>query len=124
MTHLKLCEKALRVNNYEEECPELKHMYDNLIEELENKEFEYYRNATKYTLTRLFYKDGRLNVNLKMTVPMVIKIKEFIRTFNNLNLENGDLWNEIYKTDNFCIQALTYYMDDFSNYTDPTFFVI
>lgn len=112
ISHLKLCEKALRVNNYEVEYPQLKHMFDSLIERLENKEFEYYRDSTKYTLTRLFYKDGRINENLKFTFNMIDKIEGFIRTFNNLNLEDGDLWNEMYNTNDFSIERLDNYMEN------------
>jgi hypothetical protein len=112
ISHLKLCEKALRVNNYEVEYPQLKHMFDSLIERLENKEFEYYRDSTKYTLTRLFYKDGRINENLKFTFSMLDKIEGFIRTFNNLNLEDGDLWNEMYNTNDFSIERLDNYMEN------------
>jgi hypothetical protein len=109
---LKLCEKALRVNNYEVEYPQLKHMLDSLIERLENKEFEYYRDSTKYTLTRLFYKDGRINENLKFTLSMLDKIEGFIRTFRYLNLEDGDLWNEMYNTNDFSIERLDNYMEN------------
>ncbi|MHA2085442.1 MAG: hypothetical protein ACXABD_16930 [Candidatus Thorarchaeota archaeon] len=87
-------------------------MFDSLIERLENKEFEYYRDSTKYTLTRLFYKDGRINENLKFTFSMLDKIEGFIRTFNNLNLEDGDLWNEMYNTNDFSIERLDNYMEN------------
>jgi len=105
--HLERCERILRDYNYfEEEYPELKHMFESVKEQLKIKEFDYYRNTTKNTLTRLFYKDGRINENLKITIPMNIKLRGYIRAFRNLDLEDGDLWNEMYNTDDFSIDRL------------------
>jgi len=111
-SNLRICEKALKRNDYENICPELKYKYDMLVEQLENKEFDYYRNSTKYTLARLFYKDGRINENLKFTVSMIDKIKGYIRTFRKLDLENGEFWNDLYNTDDFDIERLNNYMDN------------
>jgi hypothetical protein len=111
-SNLRICEKALKRNDYENICPELKYEYDMLVEQLENKEFDYYRNSTKYTLTRLFYKDGRINENLKFTLSMIDKINGYIRTFKNLDLEDGDLWNEMYNTNDFSIDRLDDYMNN------------
>jgi len=113
LSHLECCERILRDYNYfEEEYPELKHIFESLKEQLENKEFDYYRNKTKNTITRLFYKDGRINENVKITIPMNIKLRGYIRTFRKLDLENGEFWNDLYNTDDFDIEKLNDYVNN------------